>query len=637
MKEQDAAKIGACTQQLEELLERCTMLSIAQSAAFELWKLVREGIGGTDMSSPYRQVCHILGVALTSDEHPEAAAITKEQWQEAKKLSTSVFEMYGLTYFSRPAEMQSLSAEEQRRIAVTMSMFLQELNSQALRSEDQLLARIQAMYVPFDDMLRERLGFSASDVVQLISYIKNNLRGQLNRAALAVENAKELHKQFVATWTEKGWDLGQVRVEAQKHPVADAARKAFQAMNALWFLDREDIKREIGSSEVEAMFSVLAISRGAVGVMYKYPTEVSPVVQFPLIVVGMDSLLCPAEWLLYHAAEFHFGRLLSQCNEAGRFFETRDKWMEKRTYDALVGLLGEDGHLWRGIYETADGQFEHDVIARVGGIWLVAEVKAAPVRRGFFDPDKAFVRIRDDFRGERGIQKAFEQGERLRRILVTSGRIRLFDANGRVVIDEPGPAQEAFVICVTGETWGSVAIDLSFLLEKDDDVPYPWAVSIDDLETFTAGLKTKGMGHEDMFRFLRDRSTLHGRPHFSGDELDICGCFIEHGSLPAIPDGTGTFLTFSPAHSTVFDDMYYEGQGLSLKRDRGREHEKYLQEWETMQARVASYLGLQCEVGWQRPTAVDPMQHKIGRNEPCPCGSGLKYKRCCGAVNRNHP
>ena len=21
---------------------------------------------------------------------------------------------------------------------------------------------------------------------------------------------------------------------------------------------------------------------------------------------------------------------------------------------------------------------------------------------------------------------------------------------------------------------------------------------------------------------------------------------------------------------------------------------------------------------------------KIGRNEPCPCGSGLKYKKCCG-------
>ena len=25
-------------------------------------------------------------------------------------------------------------------------------------------------------------------------------------------------------------------------------------------------------------------------------------------------------------------------------------------------------------------------------------------------------------------------------------------------------------------------------------------------------------------------------------------------------------------------------------------------------------------------------QPKVGRNEPCPCGSGKKYKRCCGNV-----
>ncbi|MBW2054446.1 MAG: SEC-C domain-containing protein [Deltaproteobacteria bacterium] len=23
-------------------------------------------------------------------------------------------------------------------------------------------------------------------------------------------------------------------------------------------------------------------------------------------------------------------------------------------------------------------------------------------------------------------------------------------------------------------------------------------------------------------------------------------------------------------------------------------------------------------------------QNKVGRNEPCPCGSGKKYKKCCG-------
>jgi len=24
-------------------------------------------------------------------------------------------------------------------------------------------------------------------------------------------------------------------------------------------------------------------------------------------------------------------------------------------------------------------------------------------------------------------------------------------------------------------------------------------------------------------------------------------------------------------------------------------------------------------------------QPKVGRNEPCPCGSGKKFKKCCGA------
>jgi len=31
-----------------------------------------------------------------------------------------------------------------------------------------------------------------------------------------------------------------------------------------------------------------------------------------------------------------------------------------------------------------------------------------------------------------------------------------------------------------------------------------------------------------------------------------------------------------------------------------------------------------------------PVQDKIGRNESCPCGSGKKYKRCCGKTSRRN-
>ena len=30
---------------------------------------------------------------------------------------------------------------------------------------------------------------------------------------------------------------------------------------------------------------------------------------------------------------------------------------------------------------------------------------------------------------------------------------------------------------------------------------------------------------------------------------------------------------------------------------------------------------------WPQPVSAEK---KVGRNEPCPCGSGKKYKKCCG-------
>jgi preprotein translocase subunit SecA len=33
-----------------------------------------------------------------------------------------------------------------------------------------------------------------------------------------------------------------------------------------------------------------------------------------------------------------------------------------------------------------------------------------------------------------------------------------------------------------------------------------------------------------------------------------------------------------------------------------------------------------------KPTTVRRTQPKVGRNDPCPCGSGKKYKKCHGAA-----
>ena len=37
------------------------------------------------------------------------------------------------------------------------------------------------------------------------------------------------------------------------------------------------------------------------------------------------------------------------------------------------------------------------------------------------------------------------------------------------------------------------------------------------------------------------------------------------------------------------------------------------------------------DLGRSRTTAPQEPQKKVGRNEPCPCGSGKKFKKCCGS------
>lgn len=35
-------------------------------------------------------------------------------------------------------------------------------------------------------------------------------------------------------------------------------------------------------------------------------------------------------------------------------------------------------------------------------------------------------------------------------------------------------------------------------------------------------------------------------------------------------------------------------------------------------------------------TTIERTQPKVGRNDPCPCGSGIKFKKCCGAASVLH-
>ena len=73
----------------------------------------------------------------------------------------------------------------------------------------------------------------------------------------------------------------------------------------------------------------------------------------------------------------------------------------------------------------------------------------------------------------------------------------------------------------------------------------------------------------------------------------------------------------SDTEGTVEFEAVYERDGL---KDVHHEHAQFLKkdgEWFYSEGRVS-------------PRTVVRSMPKIGRNDPCPCGSGKKYKFCCG-------
>ena len=63
--------------------------------------------------------------------------------------------------------------------------------------------------------------------------------------------------------------------------------------------------------------------------------------------------------------------------------------------------------------------------------------------------------------------------------------------------------------------------------------------------------------------------------------------------------------------------QFYEEIGDNDKADELREE--------------LSHLKSKASDGYPGHSQISVSSKKVGRNEPCPCGSGKKYKRCCGA------
>ncbi len=99
------------------------------------------------------------------------------------------------------------------------------------------------------------------------------------------------------------------------------------------------------------------------------------------------------------------------------------------------------------------------------------------------------------------------------------------------------------------------------------------------------------------------------------------------GFLDGINDATGNTLNMEELELTTNVDITIDFEKLFKKMvEYKAEHLYELSQWEN----IFSEEQLDSFYKEQKSSRTVVKDKKVGRNEPCPCGSGKKYKQCCG-------
>ena len=230
--------------------------------------------------------------------------------------------------------------------------------------------------------------------------------------------------------------------------------------------------------------------------------------------------------------------------------------LESKGERLFLSLVEKDFTAYGGLYETEDLQHEHDTIIVSGRNLYILEAKASPPLEPFRNPEKAYTRIKRHFHSNKGIQKGFEQAERIRYRLASEANITLYDKKTNpVLVLRQDDFDNIFCICITRDDFGPLATNLNLLLEKGEDTPFPWVINVLDLEFLVQGFNHLGLGESDLVNYLNSRLKLHGKL-FGTDELEYVGFYLKHGGLEEIVSNNADLIVLTPDYSDIFDEIY---------------------------------------------------------------------------------
>ncbi len=545
----------------------------------------------TDLMSPQKQYIYLAGLLMsTADNSNDTTNYDEGFLAELEKLIQDITFEYIENFMKIDEYIDSNDNENIKRNLVSMEAFTSYFDTGILRYPEQTITLIRKLYSPFDKELNEINGLSTEDYIafyQLIEDVYSDAMGASKQVATGLQkflkslnpHAKDIEKEF-----ERLMEYAQ-----------GASRDEFQeAIEGLNTIKATRVYEVFGNEKGTTLLGIFGLYRKQRE--FSFYNEKNPFAESPLCwIAGGESLFIIHPQFLLNAIFEYITKILENPSNkfAEKYKKKKAEIVEEMFLNSMKDIFGDKAKYHTYVCEER-GTKEHDILIEFDKYILIAEVKASKVREPLFNPEKAYIRVKDHFNSDTGIGGAYKQAILLKKFIEDGNTIELYENKNEKFVIQEIHSKTVIPIVLTLNQFGGLAVNTSLLLEREDNQPYPWVCNWHDFENIIEIFKYLKKSCRDLVEYIVWRIETHSNI-LSSDELDVLDGYLLDKKVKGEARKKNVF--FAPNGPSLIDKIYYEKNGIPYH-----------------------YPGI---------TETPRKRNKVGRNDKCPCGSGLKFKKCC--------
>ncbi|PAX80016.1 hypothetical protein [Citrobacter sp. TSA-1] len=544
---------------IKKLKEVVKDLDTNTLATYSFWEMYKFGTLGQkiELQSPARQILYLFGIACASAEPTEPTDNVEGKIKQTVEILNDIFTKYMLAYFPTKDDLKSGLEDEWHKVReVAMPMFSNYFFEGLKVSTENFKGIIKNYFNGFENEIKTYFGLDHHEMVEILNLIGELIQSKYDRFREIMDTLKDEHEKFKENNFDKYEDFI-TYMDDMRERTKHLAQEFHDFLNGSVSFRFDSIRCKLGDDVVDSFIKAFVTERGNSSEI-KYITDENPFSYKPIVTVNNLDYMLPSANAAYEAIILNLEKFFKESKHNDKFRKARDNRLEHETFCTFRDFFPESTTILESVFETNKSHNEHDLIIFHNKTILIVEAKASPRRAPLREPARAYIRIRDDFKRKSGIQSASEQANNLRNLIINNEKTSLYDKKGNLLYTiNRCDYDNIYCICVTKDDFGMLATNLTLMLEKKEDEPYPWVICIQDLKFYFDCLKEIDLDHDYFLNYIRERIKIHGKAT-ACDELEYAGAYLNYGGFDFINKEVNSNVFLDISESRVFDEIHIE-------------------------------------------------------------------------------